>query len=201
MATHGGSWVFPGGKVDAADMRTEPREHVETAKRTAVREVLEEAGIGLAVEELRTFSHWTTSTARPKRFATWFFVAAPASDVEVRVDGGEIVDSRWCTAGEALATRHRGEIVLPPATFVTLTTLGALPRTEGLSSFFAHHTVERFNPKIVPVTGGEVALYEGDGGYETLDLEAPGARHRLRMLRAAWEYERTFSQTERPEKA
>lgn len=191
LATHGGSWVFPGGKVDAADTGSEGREHLATAKRTAIREVHEEAGIRLVEPQLHPFSHWTTSVARPKRFATWFFVAAPASGVEVRVDGGEIVDARWRTPADALAARRQGEIVLPPATFVTLTTLCALARTAELASFFARHVVERYNPKTMAVAGGEVSLYEGDAGYAAFDLDAAGPRHRLRMLDSGWAYERT----------
>lgn len=191
IAFHGGSWVFPGGKVDTADVLAGDREHVDTARRTAVREAWEEAGLRLTADELRPFSHWTTSTARPKRFSTWFFLAALDRGAEVRVDGGEIVDARWLSAADAIEARRRGEIVLPPATFVTLTMLGGLAGVGDMPAYFERHVVERFNPKIVKVPDGEVALYEGDTGYDALTLEGAGARHRLHMLSSTWRYERT----------
>jgi hypothetical protein len=34
-------------------------------------------------------------------------------------------------------------------------------------------------------------LYPGDAGYESGELEAPGARHRLWAVGDPWRYERT----------
>jgi hypothetical protein len=35
-----------------------------------------------------------------------------------------------------------------------------------------------------------VAMYHGDAGYESGDVDAPGARHRLLMGTDGWHYER-----------
>ena len=53
----------------------------------AVREALEEAGLGLSASDLLPISRWVTPEMARKRFDTWFF-AAPAADEEVIVDGG-----------------------------------------------------------------------------------------------------------------
>jgi 8-oxo-dGTP pyrophosphatase MutT (NUDIX family) len=190
LAAHGGAWVFPGGKVDAADAADGDVHDMETARRTAVREVREETCLELNPAGLRPFSHWTTSLERPRRFANWFFVSAVDAESAVQVDGREIVDARWLSPADALAARDEGEIVLPPPTFINLQTLTQVPTMGALTAFFARHAVERFNPKIIKRADGEVALYEGDAGYDTLSLDAPGPRHRLYMLTSGWRYER-----------
>ncbi len=42
---------------------------------------------------------------------------------------------------------------------------------------------------------GPVAVWEGDAGYESGDLDRPGARHRLYMGRGAWRYDSVRSET------
>jgi len=191
MAVHGGSWVFPGGKVDAGDAPVGIAGDVETARATAVREVWEETGVRVSPQDLRPFSHWTTSTARPKRFATWFFLASLDAGTAIRVDGKEIVDHRWMSTQSILTARHRGEMVLPPPTFISMEILGGIETVRRLPTFLASHVVEHFNPKIVALPEGEIGLYEGDAGYDSLDLAAEGARHRLHMLQSGWSYVRS----------
>src|SRR4051794_30595281 len=75
----GGHWVFPGGRIDAADRRVADGaddDDLETAaRRAAVREAAEEAGIVIAADSLRRWSHWTPPPESPKRYSTAFFVA------------------------------------------------------------------------------------------------------------------------------
>ena len=47
-----GAWVFPGGRVDAADAGPHPADSLEAARRAAARETAEEAGIDLGVAAL-----------------------------------------------------------------------------------------------------------------------------------------------------
>ncbi len=86
----GGFWVFPGGKVEAADASPEA---------AARRELAEEAGIWLrAGAEMIPFARWITPEGLPRRFDTHFFLADAAEAVDsqvVTVDGSEIVAARW----------------------------------------------------------------------------------------------------------
>src|SRR5690606_34913593 len=125
LVFHGGSWVFPGGRIDPGDYSAEHSDdHESAAVAAAVREAQEEAGLVIPAATLRPFSHWTAPPGRPRRFATWFFLAS-APDGDVATDGSEIDDHRWFTPAQALAARQAGEIELPPPTFVSLTRLGA----------------------------------------------------------------------------
>ena len=84
-----GLWVFPGGKVDAGDQRS-GADPADDARRAAVRETAEEAGLALEAETLAEISRWVTPEIAPRRFDTWFFAAIAPADAAVRVDGAEI---------------------------------------------------------------------------------------------------------------
>jgi len=184
LAFHGGAWVFPGGRID--------RELGETdddagARRAAAREAREEAGLELAPEALVPLSHWTTPEGQPRRFATWFYVAL-AGGAEVRVDGGEIHEHRWCSVTSALADQRAGAIELPPPTFVTLVELArhGSPRAALAAAAAARPLV--YLPRIVKAGGGMASLYPGDAGWDARDAELPGPRHRLLFLASGWRY-------------
>ena len=84
LAFHGGSWVFPGGRVDANEIEAAAGDDLVAARLAAVREAEEEAGLQLEPDRLVTLSHWTTPVGRNRRFATWFFAAAaPAGTVVI----------------------------------------------------------------------------------------------------------------------
>ena len=188
LAFHGGAWVFPGGRVDPADRRPGDDE-VAAARRAAAREAHEEVALTVDPDALVPLARWTTPEISPKRFATWFF-AGSAAPGEVVVDGGEIHDHRWLPPAVALAARDRGELELPPPTYVTL--LGMTPHchTAGLLAALADRAPEDFSPRIASVPGGGICLYHGDAAYEGGDPERPGPRHRLWMLEDGWCYER-----------
>ncbi len=184
-------WVFPGGKVEDAD-RAAPDEPIDSvARRAAVREAEEEAGLVLPTDALRPLSRWITPPLRSRRFDTWFYLAAVEREVAVRVDGGEIGSHRWFAPEEALDHHRRREIVLAPPTFVTVTWLlehrGAAAALEvlGRAEFLT------FQPRICPREDGIACiLYPGDAGYEVGDPDRPGPRHRLWATADGYRYER-----------
>ena len=189
LAFHGGAWVFPGGRIDAQDSGEGGDEG--TARRAASREAREEAGLEIDPAALVQISHWTTPEALPKRFATWFFLAA-ADSTQVRVDGGEIHAHAWLSPEAALEARRAGEIELPPPTFVTLSTLlGKRSVADAVAAARAAAPLS-YLPRVVRVDGGACSLYPSDAGWEHRDPARPGPRHRLWMLDSGWRYEREF---------
>ncbi len=187
LAFHGGAWVFPGGRIDPQDSGSGGDEGA--ARRAASREAREEAGLEIDPAALVQISHWTTPEGLPKRFATWFFLAA-ADATQVRVDGGEIHEHSWLTPAAALAARQRGEIELPPPTFVTLSTL--LSQASVAAALVSARAAAPlvYLPRFVPVDGGACSLYPADAGWEFRDPTREGPRHRLHMLESGWHYER-----------
>lgn len=186
---HGGAWVFPGGRIDPDDYEVPGTGDVDAAaRRAAVREVEEEAGIRLAPDSLVPFSRWTTPEGLPKRFHTWFF-AAPAGRGAVRVDGGEIREYRWMRPEQALAAQRVGEIELPPPTFVTTLTLAPHASADRALSALAAGPLREFVPRVRRIGDGACCLYQEDAGYERVDVDATGSRHRLWILKSGWRYE------------
>lgn len=188
LAFHGGSWVFPGGRIDAEDRREGDRLE-DTARRAAVREAEEEAGLRVDPASLQYLCHWTTPETSPRRFATWFFLA-PVGQEMVQVDGGEIHEHRWLTPRRALAAQRDGEMVLPAPTYALSTRLAGQPSVASVLAAVATWEPEVLVPRIHAVEGGRVALYQQDRGYESGDLQAPPPRHRMWMLASGWRYER-----------
>jgi 8-oxo-dGTP pyrophosphatase MutT (NUDIX family) len=166
-----GYWVFPGGRVDAADAGTN---EVERARSAAVREAREEVGIDIDPASLVTLSHWTPPAVTPKRFTTWFF-AAPWTGQEIVIDGHEIVDHRWFEPHAALASSMQ----LAPPTHVTLATLVQTPTFEALTELIQRRGVERFVTRPTRHNGAMVLLWEPDAGYATGDPTIEGPRNRL----------------------
>lgn len=186
----GGMWVFPGGRVDPGDHAPGDIDDLEPARRAAIREAVEEARLKLEPRELVPISHWTPPAGTPRRYLTWFFLAR-AGDGDVVVDGHEIHDHAWLTPAEVLERRHRGEVVLAPPTFVTLSHLLHVRDVDDAVRMARSRPPHRYATRWVPAGDGVVALWQGDAGYDAEDAHAPGPRHRLWMDADAWRFEHT----------
>jgi 8-oxo-dGTP pyrophosphatase MutT (NUDIX family) len=158
----GGAWVFPGGAVDAHE-----GEGDAALRAAAVRELEEEAGVSVpGPEALVPFSRWITPAEVKIRFDTWFFLAALPEGAEPKVDGSEIVDSRWYAPAAALEAGERGEIPLVFPTIKHLEQLSAFASADELLAFARGRDVLPVQPKVVLL--GEIArvVLPGEPGYE-----------------------------------
>ncbi len=185
-----GLWVFPGGKVDTGDQRTGAAP-ADDARRAAVREAAEEAGLVLDPHGLVEISRWITPEIAPKRFDTWFFAALAPAHAAVRVDGAEIAGHRWIGPTDALRAHHEHALRLAPPTFVTVTWLAEFKQAAEALRELPARMPEPFHPRIHRIEAGACMLYPGDAGYESGELEVVGARHRLWALDDPWRYERS----------
>lgn len=202
----GGMWVFPGGRIDDADHDAghdaghdgDDLARIEAAaRRAAVREAAEEAGIAIDADALRRWAHWTPPPLQEKRFSTAFFVApAVDADTDVIIDDGEIRAHRWARPAEAIEMRDVGEIALTPPTFITLVQLLDFESVAGILASRRPGPVEHFSTRVAIRDEGWTAVYHGDVTYEAIgdaggkgdvDLDAPGPRHRLSMAER-WVY-------------
>ena len=187
----GDMWVFPGGRVDAADRDPErPDDDLAAARRAAAREAIEETALVVPSDAMLPFSHWTPPPITPKRFTTWFFLA-PAPDAEVVIDGGEIREHAWMRPSDALQRREAGDIELAPPTWVTLKALSSWATVDHAMAAVRELEPEHFETRVAVEAGGPTALWHGDAGWTTGDANAVGPRHRLRMHADGWSYERS----------
>lgn len=185
----GGMWVFPGGRIDDAD-REGATDVEDAARRAAVREAAEEAGLVVDAASLAWISHWTPPAIAPKRYATWFFVA-PAPEGAVVVDGGEIHDSMWMSPSDALVRRDALEIELAPPTWMTLEYLSGFSELDALMAEAQARDPRHYLTQMARTEGGMIALWEGDAAYGEEDPHTPGPRYRLHLADSGWRLEDT----------
>ncbi len=179
----GGMWVFPGGKVDAADYPAD-RDEYRAAVNAAIRETREEAGLDVTADQLVYLSHWTTPEGAKKRFATWFFLTILEDGQEVQVDGSEIAHHRWVKPDVALKESAHDDfpLRLMPPTYVSLADIADCQSCAQARARIGGRDAIVYGPRMLSVEGGICFLYRGDAGYEALAPDAPGARHRLYMI-------------------
>jgi 8-oxo-dGTP pyrophosphatase MutT (NUDIX family) len=198
----GGMWVFPGGRIDPGDHadagdRLDLGAAVDmeaAARRAAVREAAEEAGIEIDPDALRRWSHWTPPPRQDKRFTTAFFVAPAVDDTaEIVIDDGEIRAHRWARPDQVIRMRDEGEITLAPPTYITLVQLLPHPSVTAALDAADRRDIEHFATRVAVVGDTWIALYHGDVAYEDEDPDptVDGPRHRL-CMDANWRYERTI---------
>lgn len=180
----GGFWVFPGGAVEEGDRHYN---EISTARRAAVRETMEEAGMNIEAGSLLPVSQWITPEGAPKRFSTWFFVAR-AEAHEVRVDGSEMVDSLWVTPVEAIARHRRQEIDMLPPTLVSLIGLLPFATVEDVLGFYRQREPQFFLPKAHFNEEQLVMLYPGDAGYDGHNPADMSRQHRCLHTTQGWVY-------------
>ncbi len=185
----GGMWVFPGGRVDDAD-EPEDRNELQAALNAAVREIDEEAGLVLTPQQLVPMSHWTTPEGARRRFATWFFLATLEDDQQVKVDGGEISHHEWRRPGDVLAAVADPEnpFKLMPPTYISLLDLIDHSDCDAVSAALREREPIMFAPRMVMIEGGICFLYAGDAGYESMDIDGPGPRHRTYLVDEQLQY-------------
>lgn len=190
VAFAGGSWVFPGGRIDPADYQG--GDDIERAARqAAIRETLEEAALNINEIDLQYYSHWTAPQGTPKRFATWFYLARVTAEAQVAVDGGEIDQYQWYQPEQALEAFHHKHIQLLPPTFVTLTELARCRSVDEAFAMSLQREVPEYLPKPTIFGDGLCMLYPGDAGYETENNQLEGPRHRFWIMPEGYRYEKT----------
>ncbi len=129
----------------------------------------------LATDELLPVSHWVTPPGGPRRYDTWFFLAA-APEGEYLHDDTELIASAWVRPVDALAAGDRGEVdlILPTrrnlellarfgtaAEALAAARAGAMPDATGALRLVAE-----------PSGGQRIAL-PGDTAFEAGDISCP----------------------------
>lgn len=194
--TFGGTWVFPGGRLDPEDYGDAPDDSFAASAAAAVREAHEEGDLVLDVATLVRYSHWMPPKSAPKRYSTWFFVAeVPTGEAgDVTIDDGEITEHEWVSAAKMLERHAAGEVELTPPTWVTLFELADHATVSDALAASAAATPRFYVTRLARGDDGPVAMWTGDAAYENRDLAAVGGRHRLTMRASGgWEFERSTS--------
>ena len=186
VAFMAGSYVFPGGRVDAADHPAagvalppptfaDLTPSLEAAYRTAaVRELQEEANVVITAGDLHPYAHWVTPEIEIRRYDTRFFLARMPDGQTAKHDEGETTALEWLSAREAIRRFERRELLLPPPTFTTIRQLAHRSSIEDVLAWAKTRRIARVMPGFIK-TGDEVMLtLPGDPLFPTIpDWEVP----------------------------
>ncbi|WP_438353464.1 NUDIX hydrolase [Microbacterium sp. CJ88] len=185
-----GAWVFPGGKVEESDAAglTPDASESDIARAAGVRETREETGLIVDGADLVLLSRWEPPEDVPVRIRTWFLVGrAPAG--EITLQPAEAVSSQWIRPADALDAHGRGELVLYPPTWVTLSGLADPLDADGLLAAARLGGIAIFATRLRRTDTGSLLLWSGDTDYDP-ETTAPQARHRLDTTALPWVYTR-----------
>lgn len=183
VAFMAGAFVFPGGRVDAADQAAEPRTSdprerrfadlsaadEDAYRRAAVRELREEAAVSVDLDDLIPVAHWVTPADEPRRYDTRFFLTLLPAGQEAQHDDGETTELAWCGPTEAIERSLAGEMMLPPPTWTTLRQLERQPTLEAALTWARTAPVVRIQPSLVHVGSSRVLTIPGDPSFPTVE--------------------------------
>lgn len=129
-------------------------------------EFLTRENLRLAADALVPFAHWVTPVFMPKRFDTFFYLAATPEGQLGRHDGSESVDSVWVNPNEAIEDK-RWTIIFP--TKMNLIRLGkAKSVAEAITNAKAQRIVT-VEPVVVNKDGKQLLTIPEDAGYGKIE--------------------------------
>jgi 8-oxo-dGTP pyrophosphatase MutT (NUDIX family) len=143
--------------------------------KTTFPEVLSDNGMVLALDELVPYAHWITPEAAPKRFDTWFFLAAAPPAQLGGHDGKESTDSIWLSPREAVAGGESGRFKLPFPTTRNLIRLGKQGSVKAALDDSRGKEVVTVMPVMTKLNGGRQLRIPKEAGYDG-ELFEVGAR-------------------------
>src|ERR1700758_3866205 len=135
-------------------------------RKTTFLEVLTGNGMVLALDELVPYAHWITPEGMPKRFDTWFFLAAAPPDQLGAHDGRESTDSIWVSPREALEGGDSGRFKLPFPTTRNLIKLGRQGSVAGALDDARGKPVVTVMPGMTRLNGGRQLRIPREAGYD-----------------------------------
>src|SRR5437762_1485424 len=128
--------------------------------------VLTDNGMLLALDELVPYAHWITPEGMPKRFDTWFFLAAAPPEQVGAHDGKESTDSIWVSPREALQGGESGRFKLPFPTTRNLIKLGKQTSVKAALDDGRGKPIVTVMPVMTKLNGGRQLRIPLEAGYD-----------------------------------
>jgi 8-oxo-dGTP pyrophosphatase MutT (NUDIX family) len=127
------------------------------ARELAFTEFLDRRGLVIRTDLLGVWAGWLTPVFEPKRYRTWFFVAALPEGQVTRDVSTESSSVTWLPALSAVSAVEGGEMFMLPPTYLTCLDVGQFADPAEVLEEAAGREVEMFTPEVVP-SGGEFVL-------------------------------------------
>lgn len=165
-----------GERINAAGLN-ERMDGLQRQPAEGFSQALFKRGLVAAIDQVRSFSHWTTDRDLAKRFDVRFLVArAPEGQVAV-ADEGEQFEPCWVRPNEALARHVQGSFLM---IFPTIKTLEQLVRFQTVDQVvkqaeqsFEEGRLWRSCPRGAYLASKEVRFTEDDMPFAELELVCP----------------------------
>jgi 8-oxo-dGTP pyrophosphatase MutT (NUDIX family) len=135
-------------------------------RKTIFMKVLTDNGMLVALDELVPYAHWITPEGMPKRYDTWFFLAAAPPDQLGAHDGKESTDSIWVSPREALAGGESGRFKLPFPTTRNLIKLGKQGNVKAALDDSEGRSIVTVMPVMTRLNGGRQLRIPKEAGYD-----------------------------------
>ncbi|MGA8256614.1 MAG: NUDIX hydrolase [Nocardioides sp.] len=115
---------------------------------------LNQRGLVLRTDLLGVWDAWLTPIFEPKRYRTWFFVAALPEGQRTRDVSSESSSVTWLPARVAADQADAGELALMPPTYLTSMEVGSYETPDEVLAVAADRAVEMFTPAVEPLGDG-----------------------------------------------
>jgi hypothetical protein len=129
-------------------------------------QILVQHDLVLALDLLVPYAHWITPEKMPKRFDTWFFLAAAPPEQVGAHDGKESTDSIWLSSREALEGGESGRFKLPFPTTRNLIKLGKQPDVKAALDDARRHPVVTVMPVMTKNGDKRQLRIPAEAGYD-----------------------------------
>jgi 8-oxo-dGTP pyrophosphatase MutT (NUDIX family) len=135
------------------------------ADRRSFLDLVTELDVHLDLAALTVFARWITPAMMPKRFDTWFYVAAAPPDQLALCDGWETVDAEWIEPKEALRLAAAGERTVIFPTRMNLQLLAEAKDSDDAMVRAQGRALVTVEPKVTRTPDGPVLMIPPDAGY------------------------------------
>lgn len=137
------------------------------------RDVVQESGGLLMLDDIHPFSHWITPEVAPRRFDTHFLLARAPRGQEPVADGGETVGLEWASPADTIARELDDASII----FPTRLNLMRLAESSDAASAIAAAS-QQPNFTVLPTVrwlddGTRMAMIPEEAGYGVTELPAP----------------------------
>jgi 8-oxo-dGTP pyrophosphatase MutT (NUDIX family) len=135
-------------------------------------ELVLELDLKLDLAALAVFARWITPAMMPKRFDTWFFVAAAPPDQLAVCDGWETVDAEWIEPLEALRLAAAGERSVIFPTRMNLRLLAEAANAADAADRARARKLVTVLPEMIDGPDGRRLVIPADAGYGEVSVLA-----------------------------
>lgn len=135
---------------------------------TTLAAIAQQEGLALATDRLTYFAHWITPELMPKRFDTFFFIAAAPEEQQAAHDQLETTAGVWITPAAALEQHGKGDFPLVFATIRQLEGLMDVTSVVEAEQRFQQQEIPAIRPRAALRDGEVIIRLPGEVGYEEL---------------------------------